>query len=805
MKVLQIYKDYYPPVRGGIEGHINLLATGLKRRGIDVSVLVSNTGFRLVREEIDGIRVTRVPQVGRFTSAPLNMTFIYWLRKLARDADVLHFHFPNPTAEISYLMAGLNRRVIVTYHSDIVRQARLGKIYSPFMKCFLDKAETIIATSPEYVRSSKVLSQYRSKCRVIPLGIELSRFASENTDASRIAELRHQYNRPIILFIGRFRYYKGLHVLIEAMTEIDAVLLIIGTGPLEKELREQSAAADLDKRVIFLGELPDRDLVTYLHACDLFVLPSILRSEAFGIVQIEAMACKKPVISTEIGSGTSYVNQHGKTGLVVPPFDAHKMAAAVNMMLERPDMRESFGKAGYERVRSCFSSEKMVDRIVSVYQDIPPGTGRRQKILPPGMMVAGNEPASRYSGKKIKILRIISRLNIGGPAIHVHLLTNGLNAHKFETRLVTGRISSREGSMEYLFRSEDSKPIIISELQREIRLFSDVRAFFQILRLLVRERPDIVHTHTAKAGFSARFAVILYNKIRKRNVLSVHTFHGHVFEGYFNRLSSLMFMNIERLMGRIADAIIAISPSQKKDLVEKYRIGNEKKVRVIELGFNLTPFTHANERRGGFRKHIEVSDDVVLVGIIGRLVPIKNHKVFLRAANRLLSDHPEAPLKFVIVGDGQLRQELESDCRSLGISGSVKFCGWVKDIPMVYADLDILALTSNNEGTPVSMIEAMAASVPVISTDAGGVGDLLGDVLRRPGKKGFAVCERGILCQTQDAAGFAEGLDYLIGEDTAVRRERVAAARRHVEAHFGKDRLIRDIESLYDSLLKTRK
>ena len=356
MKVLQIYKDYYPPVKGGIEGHINLLATGLKRRGIDVSVLVSNTGPRLLREEIDGIRVTRVPQIGRFTSAPLNMTFIYWLKKLARDADVLHFHFPNPTAELSYLMTGLNHRIIVTYHSDIVRQERLGKIYAPFMKRFLDKAETIISTSPNYVRSSKVLSQYRSKCRVIPLGIELSRFASENTDATCIGELRHQYNRPIILFIGRFRYYKGLHVLIEAMAVVDAVLLIIGTGPLEKELREQAASAGLDGRVIFLGELSDRDLVTYLHACDLFVLPSILRSEAFGIVQIEAMACKKPVISTEIGSGTSYVNQHGKTGLVVPPFDAHKMAAAVNMMLERPDMRKSFGQAGYERVRSCFSS-----------------------------------------------------------------------------------------------------------------------------------------------------------------------------------------------------------------------------------------------------------------------------------------------------------------------------------------------------------------------------------------------------------------------------------------------------------------
>jgi len=371
LKVLQIYKDYYPPVRGGIEGHINLLATGLKRRGIEVSVLVSNTRFRVVKEEIDGIRVVRAPQVGRFASAPLNMTFFHWLRKLGKDADVLHFHFPNPTAELSYLISGLNRRVIVTYHSDIVRQAVLGKIYSPFLKRFLDLAETVIATSPIYLNSSRVLHRYRHKCRVIPLGIDLSRFAPEKANAASIAQLRRTYRRPIILFIGRFRYYKGIHTLIEAMKEVDAVLLLIGTGPLEQALRDQVAALSLETRVRFLGEISDQDLVTYLHACDLFVLPSILRSEAFGIVQIEAMACKKPVISTEIMSGTSYVNQNGKTGLIVPPFDAGGMAAAINWMLARPDVRDACGKAGYERVRSHFSSERMVDRILSLYRESP--------------------------------------------------------------------------------------------------------------------------------------------------------------------------------------------------------------------------------------------------------------------------------------------------------------------------------------------------------------------------------------------------------------------------------------------------
>lgn len=800
MKVLQVYKDYYPPVRGGIEGHLNLLATGLKRRGFEVSVLVSNTGFHLLEEEIDGIRVTRVPQVGRFTSAPINMTFIHWLRRLARDADLLHFHFPNPTAEFSYLLTGLHKRVIVTYHSDIVRQARLGKMYAPFMKRFLDKAETIIATSPAYLNSSPVLNQYRFKCSVVPLGIDLSRFSPDKTDAAAIRAVRGAFPRPILLFIGRFRYYKGLHVLIEAMKRIDAVLLIIGTGPLEKALREQAAAAGLGAKVIFLGERSDRELVTYLHACDLFVLPSILRSEAFGIVQIEAMACRKPVISTEIRSGTSFVNQHGKTGLVVPPDNARLLAAAVNAMLARPDLRKAYGDAGYERVREYFSSDTMIDRVASIYRARAPrtaGVGSSPRLRTRGTVRTGPE--------RIKVLLIISRLNIGGPASHVHLLATGLDPRRFATRVVTGRISSGEGSMDYLFRPGDSELVTISELQREIRPVLDLRAFFQILRLISRERPDIVHTHTAKAGFSARFAVILHNALRKQNVAMVHTFHGHVFEGYFDRWRSTLFVNIERLLGRAADVILAISPSQRRDLVQTYRIGSPKKVRMIELGFDLSPFQSARRRRGEFRERIGVPADYLLIGIIGRLVPIKNHRLFLHAAKQLLAAHPERRIRFAVVGDGELRRELESETRALCMSEFVTFCGWIQEIPMVYADLDILALTSNNEGTPVSIIEAMAVSVPVIATDAGGVGDLLGRQLE-PGGEGRAVaCERGILSPRRDARSFAEGLGRMIREDAAAREKRTAAARNYVEAQYDRKRLIRRMASLYEGLVRRKR
>ncbi len=369
MKVLLVYKDYYPPVCGGIERHINLLANGLKHRGIQVEVLVSNTEPALVRENINGIVVTKVPELGRLASAPLNATFPFWLKRLGQEADVLHFHLPNPTAVMSYLISGLNNNVTITYHSDIVKQAKLGKLYSPFLLKFLRKARAIIATSPHYVRSSRVLPKFHSKCEVIPLGIDLSMFVSRPEGDGEIDTLRRIYGPSILLFIGKFRYYKGLHILIEAMNRVRGKLLLIGTGPLEKDLLSQVAAAKLEKKIFFLGELSDQKMLTYLQACDILVLPSHLRSEAFGLVQTEAMACGKPVVCTELGTGTSFVNQHQETGLVVPPNDVDALGRAINFLLDNHEIRKKYGEAGLERAKIFFSNERMVDNIIAVYRN----------------------------------------------------------------------------------------------------------------------------------------------------------------------------------------------------------------------------------------------------------------------------------------------------------------------------------------------------------------------------------------------------------------------------------------------------
>lgn len=410
---------------------------------------------------------------------------------------------------------------------------------------------------------------------------------------------------------------------------------------------------------------------------------------------------------------------------------------------------------------------------------------------------------ARRSGDRIKVVRFIARLNIGGPSIHVHLLTTGLDENRFRSILVTGKISPQEGDMSYLFNgSSSSKPVIIRELQREISPAMDIKAFFQILRILRKEEPDIIHTHTAKAGTSARLAVIMYNLFTGKNIQMVHTFHGHVFEGYFSPAKSLMFIWIERLLAMSTDVIVSISRTQKEDLSGKFRIAPAAKIKTIPLGFDLKPFLESEALKGKFRESLGINDDTLLIGIIGRLVPVKNHVMFFDAAKIFLAQNPEIMVQFVIVGDGELGEELERYAKRKGLSKHIRFCGWRRDLPEIYVDADILVLTSLNEGTPVSIIEAMASSTPVIATNAGGVFDLLGPQDGRPAYHGFTVCKRGVLCRKEDATGFAKGLKYLVELDTVRREALVREARVFVEQAFSERRLLKDMESLYLDLME---
>jgi glycosyltransferase involved in cell wall biosynthesis len=796
MKILHVYKDFYPPVKGGIEYHLNLLVKGLKYRGVDVEVLVSNTSNRFDEECFDGIRVFKAPQWGRFYSAPLTPTFHYSLRQIGKRADIIHFHYPNPTAELSYFFTKLNKKLIVTYHSDIIRQDKLGKLYSPFRRIFLKRVDRIIATSPNYIQSSTVLNQFKQKCTVIPLGTNVERFRSD-VGLSKIDQIiQDNKGLPIILFVGCFRYYKGLHLLITAMKNVPAKLLLIGAGPEEFRLRRLVEKKSLDRKIFFLGELPDAEVNLYYKACDIFVLPSHLRSEAFGLVQLEAMCCRKPVISTELGTGTSFVNIHQKTGIVVEPNNVSALSEAINYLIDHPEKRIQYGKCGYQRVNQFFTAEKMVEKTIELYREI---INEDQRIIPQSFEKYRRKGVD---DKKVKVLRVVSRFNIGGPSIHVKNLTEGLNGKRIETKLITGSVSPSEGDMSYISNFKKDIRIVVPELQREINLRKDLIALFKTILIIHKFRPDIVHSHTSKAGTIARLAAMICNFFSKQKIIVVHTFHGHVLDAYFGHTKTSIFQKIEHMLAKATDRIIAISNTQKWELSKKYKIANPSKISLINLGFDLRPFVHSEKFKGKLRNKIGVSNDTLLIGIVGRFAPIKNHKMFLDAAASYLDIAADKKVKFLLIGDGELRPTLESYCLRIGLKDQVIFYGWEKNIPMIYADLNILALTSLNEGTPVSIIEAMAASVPVVTTGVGGIKDLLGKPeVEQPDQATFKICQRGILCPKDDPYSFSSALAYMIGNGYLLDHGRIARAREYVLKNYSVDRLISDMEALYGSLM----
>src|SRR5947199_752447 len=338
----------------------------------------------------------------------------------------------------------------------------------------------------------------------------------------------------------------------------------------------------------------------------------------------------------------------------------------------------------------------------------------------------------------MKIIRIIARLNVGGPGKHVVWLTAGLRHHDCETLLVSGIVPPGEDDMGYFAEELGVALLYMPQMSREIWL-KDALTVWKLYRLLLRERPDLVHTHTAKAGTVGRVAGLLYRLLtpatlvgRPRRCRFVHTYHGHIFHSYYGRLKTRVFLGIEKTLALLAtDRIVVISPQQYREIHEEFGVGGSRQFRVIPLGLDVNAFADWQPRRARVRGEFGASEKDVLVGIIGRLTEIKNHALFLKAAalykERFGTIRDERRVRFVILGDGHLREALEGEARSLGMESDVIFAGTRNDPENFYPALDIVALTSLNEGTPLTLIEAMANARPIIATTVGGVVDLLGE------------------------------------------------------------------------------
>ena len=400
----------------------------------------------------------------------------------------------------------------------------------------------------------------------------------------------------------------------------------------------------------------------------------------------------------------------------------------------------------------------------------------------------------------IRILRIIARLNIGGPAIQAVKLSARFSDPVCQTLLVCGNVSPGEGDMSYLASAEGVTPKILAGFGREISLLDDLRSLQNLRKIILDFRPHIIHTHTAKAGTLGRVAGILTRGRPQGRPRLIHTFHGHVFEGYFGSLKAFVFLQIERFLARFTDRIVVISPLQFADICGKYRIASPRKVKIVPLGFELERFRDA--KRKGRDARVEIfgaqSENLFVVGIVGRLTRIKNHRMFLDAVRILKDRGSDTRFRFFVVGDGELREELERYSRELGIDELVVFAGWHQDMVPAYGMMDAVALTSMNEGTPVSLIEAMAAGVPVISTSVGGVPDVLG--MSKP-ETGFSMAQRGLLVRPGEPEELAEAISFLLKNPGASERM-VKRAREYVLREYAMERLMEDIGSLYSEVLQ---
>jgi glycosyltransferase involved in cell wall biosynthesis len=419
----------------------------------------------------------------------------------------------------------------------------------------------------------------------------------------------------------------------------------------------------------------------------------------------------------------------------------------------------------------------------------------------------------------IRILRVIARLNIGGPAIQAVTLSDLLSRGRFRTCLVCGQVGAHEGDMSYLASSRHVEPLVLPALGREISAFDDLRSFSELRKIIGEFNPHIIHTHTAKAGTLGRLAGISVNaqRIFGRKIRLVHTFHGHVFHSYFSPLKTRAFMTIERFLARFTDRIIVISATQEKDICDKYRIAPPRRVQVVPLGFDLSGF----ERLGP-----PPSRGIFSVGIVGRLAPVKNHRMLFQAVRILKDQGEDQAFRFFVVGDGELRETLTQEATALGVERNIVFTGWQREMPEVYRTLDAVVLTSFNEGTPVSLIEAMAAARPVIATEVGGVGDLMGPIdpsaplkpgsgstlseplaeaqgsrrVDREAGEGYKLARRGILVPSEDSRALAEALRLALRERT-LRIEMAERARHYVLQTYSLERLVADMTALYEGLV----
>ena len=367
MRILHFYKDYFPDSMGGVEQVIRQICVGTGRIGAESEVLTLTTSNNLAPIEFEGHTIYRVHRDLNIASTGIALSAFGELKRRAAEADIVHYHFPWPFMDLAHFASGIDKPTVVTYHSDIVRQKALLRLYTPLKRKFLQSVDAIVATSPNYLATSTVLDRYRDKTRTITYGLDKSIYPEPSQ--ALLDKWRAVVGDKFFLFVGVLRYYKGLHILLDAVADLDYPVVIVGAGPIEAELKAHAARLGLT-HVLFLGFLDDADKVALLTLSYAMVFPSHLRSEAFGISLLEGAMYGKPLISSEIGTGTSYINIHDETGLVVPPSDAAAFREAMVTLWNNPERARAMGQRAAARYSKLFTADRMASNYMALYREL---------------------------------------------------------------------------------------------------------------------------------------------------------------------------------------------------------------------------------------------------------------------------------------------------------------------------------------------------------------------------------------------------------------------------------------------------
>jgi glycosyltransferase involved in cell wall biosynthesis len=786
---LLILNEYYWP---GPEASAHLLTELCESLGADYDVHVITGAVQGVddhpsRVTRNGVTIERVPSTsfdraripGRVTNYLTFMAAAVVRGLKAGDADaVLCMTDPPMLGAAAVFLARRHRAPLIVVCEDVFPEiaSALGRLRNPLVigalrrtvSFYLRRADRVVAIGETMRMRLEAKGAPPERIRVIPNWVDVSQLEPRPKENDWALE-NGLAGKFVVMHSGNVGHAQDLDTLVLAAHRLrdldDLEVLIVGSGARRAEVMRLAERVGADN-VRFLPYQPRERLSESLSSADVHVVglaPGlagyVVPSRLYGI-----LAVGRPVIAAvDAESETAHVVETANCGVRVPPASPDLLAAAIRRChAERGELVE-LGRNGRGYV------EREGDRSVAM---------ERYRALLTEVLAASSREGA------IKVLRVIARLNVGGPTLHVAYLTKGLAPLGYETTLVTGRIGSNEGSMDYVPSELGVHPLYIGSLQRNLSVLADLTALLRLVGLIRSQRPDVLHTHTAKAGALGRAAALLSGRARPGVV--VHTYHGHVLTGYFSPLLSRVFLGVERFLARGTDALVAVSPEVRDDLVE-LGVAPASRFVIVRLGLDLEQRIAAPENaRELLREELSVQPDQFLVTWLGRMTEIKRVDDLLRAFADLRGREVDAVL--ALVGDGPNREGLEQLAERLGIRDAVRFTGFRRDVGSIYRASDVVALSSANEGTPVSLIEALAAGCAVVTTDVGGAVDVLDG-----GRVGFLVPAGG-------TKAFADRLEDL-ARQPELRHEFGAAGREHVLARYSVERLVRDVDRLYRGLL----